>query len=609
MTKFVSISTKNLLLLGSLILVLVLGSGTVLYAEFHRIFHEQVTNDFEQIMHQNTSNLNQIIDSINQATLLLYADKTIVDVLAGAETDFIQNYNDKELVLGQLAKYIYIPLHNKLTSYQLTFFVSGKLPFSKTLPASDTHFNGLFSDAMVQAEPWFRQTLERDGVLCWYRDPVSRDHFFVSRLVKYPIQTLAGKLQHDRLGVILIKFDMNQLIQKIESSKMPKSPEFVVLDESGNVMYGKDPDVGETVSRHFKVRDRVTDSIVSESFMVGKRSYTLSAHRLANGWSLIAAIPNSEISARMAVVKTTIVNAALAALAIGIAMSLAISSKISRPIKRLAHIMRSVHNQEAVAQVSLPRAGNDEVGILYNSFSLMMSRMNRLLQDVYEMGVKEKEAELKALQAQINPHFLYNTLDSVNWMAMRGGARPIADVISSLSSLLRYSIKDADRLVLVAEEIEQVKQYICIQSICYEHVFDVIYELDPDVLACRMPRLILQPLVENAIQHGIEKLEGKGEIRITGFMRGETVQLAVSNSGAGADPEELNDYLKGRNLFQGKPEGNGIRNVDQRLRLVFGDRYGLRYEPNGDGGIRAVLAIPLNVPAASTDIPAKKYKA
>ncbi|THF76704.1 sensor histidine kinase [Cohnella fermenti] len=594
--KFVSISVKNMLLLTALNLVLVVGSGSALYSVFNRIFYHQVMSDMEQIMIQNATNLDQILDSISKATLLLYTDKTIVDNIAASDiSDPVANYNKKDIVLGQLAKYIYVPLHDKLTSYQITFFVADSQPLAHTLSPSDASFAGLYTDKEVSSESWYQQTWSQDGILCWFQDPEQPNHFFVSRLIKYLLDDPKNdqNTQKINLGVLVLKFDMNQLMAKLEPSKMTESSEFLVLDNNFQTLYGENDALRQAVVSLAEARGNHSESFQSGSIAIDNASYSIHARKLTNGWMLIGATPDSEISSRLSIVKSVIVRTALIAIAAGILLSLFLSFRISQPIRRLALTMRKVHNQDNIAQMIVPKTGNDEVGILYSSFHLMMHRIDHLLEESYKMAINEKEAEFKALQAQINPHFLYNTLDSINWMAMKLDAKQITNVVSSLSNLLRYAISNSDQLVPITEEIEQVRQYIVIQSICYSQPFSVFYDIDSTLDGHKMPRLILQPLVENAILHGAGKVGGDGRLGIMLYAEGDTLRLAVSSGGDGQLAGQLNDYLQGSLLFRSKPDGNGIRNVNQRIKLKFGDMYGLSYESDAEGSIKAIVSMPL----------------
>lgn len=590
------LNVKITLMFMIVIIALFLLSSGKQYIEFNNIYRSQIMDDLDQIMSQNKINIDHMVNSIDQATTLLYADPTIIDLLNHPSEDFVQNYQNKEAFTNQLIKYIYVPLSSSLTSYEISFFVSDGMPFSKYLSPTSYFFSGVYNSNNVAGQPWYAETVRKDGLLYWFLDEKNQDRLYVARLIKNPQSAADSGSASARsdMGVVVINFDITQIKKQIESSKLTRSTEVVLLDEKGQILYNHDISLPADILKEIaaKPEDGTGNGIMDMVSQEGK-TYIYNLHGTKNGWKLVAFIPVTDMTERLSIVKKIIWTTTGLAILAGLALSIILSFQISRPIRRLALTMSGIQNPQAI-QVTVKPQSNDEVGILYASFNKMMKRINELMDDVYRSGVKEKEAELKALQAQINPHFLYNTLDSVNWMALGIGADRIATMISSLASILRYSIKDPSLLVPIREEIEQVKHYIGIQKQCYDHRFDVEFELPPELLDCKTPKLIIQPLVENAIQHGIELQSDRGKIAIKGYFEEETVVLTVDNTGDGTDHAELNAYLAGTVTRQKESGGYGIRNVDQRIKLLFGSGYGLSYEDNRSGGVTAIIKLPRN---------------
>jgi two-component system sensor histidine kinase YesM len=195
------------------------------------------------------------------------------------------------------------------------------------------------------------------------------------------------------------------------------------------------------------------------------------------------------------------------------------------------------------------------------------------------------------LQAQINPHFLYNTLDSINWLAIAAGADEISLMVNSLANFLRFSLNKGREFISIANELEQVRSYITIQKFRFKNKFDVIYKIDKEVLPYTIIKLTLQPLVENAINHGFDGIDYKGLIEIKACKDHEYIHFQVTDNGKGADIDSLNKML-----FDGGGEvvndmGYGIRNVNERLKLYFGEDCGLYFEDSQYGGITASIKV------------------
>lgn len=574
------------------ILFLIASTSSIIYWRFHDHMQRQVTHDLNQIMVQNKINLENFVNSIDNATLLLYSDTTIMDILNETPSDFLTTYRDRITLNNALLKYLFVPLSSALTSYTVTFFAMDDIPFAEALTPGHNFFYGFFRDNEVASETWYRQTVDNDGVLYWFHVPDQNNRLYAARLIKNPKVLATENIGtsdpiKQNIGVVVIGFDLSQISKQLEATMLTPSTRLLLTDAGGERLYDS--------QRRKNPGAQAQDPTTASEKILDDRDpkYLINNYRLSSGWNLTARIPLKDISQSTSFVRNIILVSALISAAAGVFLSIFLSQQISRPIRSLAKTMRSIHNTNEIEVFIQPPPTNDEVGILYQSFNTMMNRINQLLDENYQTGKREKEAELRALQAQINPHFLYNTLDSVNWLALEAGAHPIVSIVSTLSDLFRYITGNSNELVEIGEEVEQIRRYIDIQSLCYDNSFDVVYDLDPLVAKAACPKLILQPLVENAILHGFEKMERRGRVVIAGYVHDHTAVVSVHDNGPGTDTDRLNAYLLGKNASVPESRGYGIKNVNQRIKLRFGEAYGLRYETNEAGGVTAVIRLPL----------------
>ena len=221
----------------------------------------------------------------------------------------------------------------------------------------------------------------------------------------------------------------------------------------------------------------------------------------------------------------------------------------------------------------------------------MMAHTNQLMDEKYRMGIHLKSAELKALQSQINPHFLYNTLEMVNWLAYGGRTEDIHTAVISLSKYYRLILNKGKDTLTLSEELAHVGYYIKIQDIRFPGKITYIEEVEEDILASIVPKIILQPLVENAIQHGIwEKKDKKGMIRIRGYEENGTVYVQVADDGIGMDAQTLSQVMDGTIASSGS--SYGVKNVHARLQLMFGEAYGLSFESREGEGTCVTVRFP-----------------
>lgn len=222
--------------------------------------------------------------------------------------------------------------------------------------------------------------------------------------------------------------------------------------------------------------------------------------------------------------------------------------------------------------VTFPEDHHDEIGELTVMLNRMIRETKQLIQDVYESRIKEQEYEMKALQAQINPHFLYNTLSAINWHALTTNNDSISDIVTSLSRFYRTALNQGSNVTTVRNEMENIQAYLRIQQKIHNDSFDVEYEIEESILSCRMPNLIIQPIVENALEHGLDqKTDGRGKLWIRVCRDGASLLLEIADNGPGIAPERMEGLLKQDS------KSYGLRNVDRRLKLFFGEQYYMKY--------------------------------
>ncbi|MCM3341437.1 sensor histidine kinase [Paenibacillus sp. MER TA 81-3] len=271
-------------------------------------------------------------------------------------------------------------------------------------------------------------------------------------------------------------------------------------------------------------------------------------------------------------------------------VSFVLSARISHPIKRLERTMRLV--EKGVFSVHMEMSGAEEVKQLTSRFNLMVARIHQLMDQIIVEQETKRKNELDILQAQIHPHFLYNTLNSVVRLAGSGRTDDVVTMISSLSKFFRISLSKGQHIISVQEELEHVKHYLIIQNIRFKHQFSYEIEAEEGILNSRTLKLILQPIVENAIQHGIEGSADEGCIRISAREVDGKLRFKVSDNGAGIPPPRLEAIQAGR-VESRQGSGVGLRNVKERLQLYYGLAYGLEIESQPDVGTAVTMWLPL----------------
>ena len=259
---------------------------------------------------------------------------------------------------------------------------------------------------------------------------------------------------------------------------------------------------------------------------------------------------------------------------------------IVKNIEKLTQNMKDV--KRGNLEVTVVSDSQDEIGELIQGFGDMVERIKTLIEEVYEGKISLKEYEMKALQAQINPHFLYNSLSLINWKAIEANEKDISKITLALSKFYRTALNKGNNVLPLEDEISNVKSYLDIQLMMHDYEFDVEMDIDERMYYYDTPNLILQPLIENAIDHGVDlKTEGRGKIIIRGWSEGETMYLSVEDNGVGMEEEVA------KTIITQKSKGYGVRNVNERIKLIYGQEYGLAIKSKVGEGTTITVKLPI----------------
>lgn len=309
-------------------------------------------------------------------------------------------------------------------------------------------------------------------------------------------------------------------------------------------------------------------------------------------WSLGITFPEYQLTKDTNQLLQMVLLLGILALIIGVILSAVLSASVVKPLRNLKGLMSKA--EQGNLDIYYEVKSNDEIEQLGNSFNRMIKKIKDLLKMVQIEQIKKREAELKVLQAQIQPHFLYNTLDTIRWMAIEHDAFDIAKVVRALTQLFRISISNGNEVITVGEEIEHVKSYLYIQKVRYEDKLNYKVCCDENIKECKVLKLILQPLVENAIYHGIKNRQGNGEVLIKGTMEDGIIVFTVSDNGVGIEHdklEKIRKVLNGQKALK-QDTGYGLYNVNERIRMMFGNSYKISIDSEYDAGTQVKVFHP-----------------
>ena len=365
-----------------------------------------------------------------------------------------------------------------------------------------------------------------------------------------------------------------------------------MCDETGRLVFDSSGAAsGETLPEEMLC---FADGAPQHELTTGGVSYAMASARAEKaGWYVLMLTPQSEFSAGAMSVSSAILTAAVAALIL-IAVVTAIASRvISQPVKELADAMDETQLRDLSYRVTV--SGADEIARLGNSFNALMEKLERSLAGEYEAALQQQKAEIRALQAQMNPHFLYNVLQSMASMATVRHMSDLASMATALGSTMRYTISGSEPLVSLREELSYVENYLTIQKLRFGERLHAEIDVPEYVMSCAVPRVSIQPLVENAILHGLEQREKPGTIRIGAWTAGERLTVEVTDDGQGMTEEELAQLRSA--LYAPSPaeerRGIGLRNLYMRLRLLYDETAQLTLDSEEGIGTVVQIVIPM----------------
>lgn len=394
----------------------------------------------------------------------------------------------------------------------------------------------------------------------------------------------------DVTGVMVIDLNYSYIENICENAQLGKNGYIYLIDRDRNIIFHpqqqliysgikSEPfdeilrqDAGQTY-----LGDRGTDKIYIQN------------DSALTGWRSVGVVNTNElIKDKRGIVNFYVFLAGVAIIFASI-IALIISTTMTRPIKMLENTMHKVEEGDFDVQSEI--APDNEIGHLSKTFNVMISKIKLLMAEALSTEKEKRKNEIKALQAQINPHFLYNTLDTIIWLSADGKNEEVVEVTSALAGLFRTSVSEGENLVPLSVEIENIRSYLTIQKMRYQDKLSYRIEIPDRLLAAKTPKLILQPIVENAVYHGIKMSPTGGEIAITACESGGVLTVTVQDSGVGMSAEQM-DSLFTEDKKDHAGMGIGVINVNNRIKLCFGEEYGLRYSSEQGMGTRADILLP-----------------
>ena len=437
-------------------------------------------------------------------------------------------------------------------------------------------------------QEWYRQARAASGRIVLSSSHVEHLYPKEYRWVISLSRELAGDRPSDPSGVLLVDLNFNLIDDLCRQIRLGSRGYVFIVDGEGDLIYHPQQQImfTELKSEDIPLILRSSDRTVA---VRGGEPKNYTIRSTGFGWKIVGVTYPQELAGDKRKMQLASAQWGGVCLLVALGLSVLLSFTMTRPLKRLDARMKEVEKGDFDIRVEV--TSPNEIGKLARTFNLMIGKIKELMNQRIRDEELKRSSEIKALQAQIRPHFLYNTLDSIIWMAESNKMAEVVQMATALSRLFRSSIGQGEEEVRLAVELEHVENYMKIQSMRYRGRFVYRIDVDPGLRDCRILRLVLQPLVENAIYHGLRSVEETGTIRIAARRDGDALELAVADDGVGMPPEQVRALLSDRRP-QENGKGVGVLNVQQRIRLFYGAPYGLQFESEREEGTVARLRIP-----------------
>lgn len=532
--------------------------GLVWYNQTRTILMKQEKSSIENYLTQAVSNMDNQLRIYNNLSDYIAFNQQISHVVSHEYDIYYDMYNQFSNVLDpMLASLKYF--HSDIN--QITIYTKNNVVKHNTTLAPITE---------IENEDWYK-IIKGNNDIHWF---VSQDEkkVFCAR----NIPTLENNYE---VGVLYVQVDYEKLFESFKQMNDSNYGIFI-MDELGNNIFNFDQFEDPNKSRKMTF-DEFNKGIGKENI------YTIvTAHSVNNNWTVSLYKPQKLIYESTNFMITGNVIAIMLLIVFSIIITSVLSKVMVSGLEKLRANMEEV--EKGNMEITVKSNNEDEVGALIRGFEKMILQIKALIEDVYESRLIQKDYEMKALQAQINPHFLYNSLSLINWMALETDQEDISKITLSLSTFYRTALNKGKNILRVRDEIKNMRSYLDIQLMMHDYEFDVDVQVEEDILDYNILNLILQPLIENAINHGIDlKTNGRGCIKIIGEKQNDEIVLIVSDNGVGMSNEQAESILTN------KSNGYGVKNVNERIKLYYGEQYQLKIESEIGIGTKVKVTIPI----------------
>lgn len=586
-----TIQMKLMLSYFVLISLLLLLFASFSYIRVSDISRTQVQYSAKQAFDQAVTFFEYKVSNLIRISEVVYFDENVQQILKQSREIYADD------IYAQTADIMYLNsflsnLKNKTDVYRAAIY------FPDWFPYADQGINFLNIDDLRSTSDYERLINSKDLVYWTGVQEIPNDYFNYdpARVISLLRKIRNSNDLTEVLGVIRLSVLESTIAEILSNAKTSPNNLVFLLNSHGEIVCSSNPEKAETLSQNEILGRLPQDTQLDwDRIEIDHKEDFVKTKGIENtDWKIISIIPNEDILAQSRNIRNLIIQIGLWIAGFSCVIAFLFSNSFVRRIRLLAESMRRV--QKGELGINLASKGQDEIDEVMDTFNYMLQRIRLLLDKQYQSGVNLKNAELKALQSQINPHFLYNTLELIGWKALDHKAPDIHILVTELARFYKLSLSQGQDFVSIADEIKHIQTYVNIQNMRFENSVRLVIDIDETLYTQSIVKITLQPLVENAIQHGFRKHDGQtpGIITVTGRLETPAViLLTLQDNGSGMCTKQLASLLKAPK--QDTEHGYGVYNIDQRLKICYGGSFGLKYSLPPEGGVKVEIRIPYRI--------------
>ena len=565
----------------------------VFYSYFTNSVKSSLLSEIDLTIENNSADVRDLFSRVTLfSQLTMESDDVVLDTLLSYDGNLFESLPAYQRMKRHLEANMSLTFGRLPIDCTACFIVDDSMPMAAIFP--DTSKSGImqlrYKSAVLMSsknsymgEEWYQSAIASAEPIWFANVENPRALYMIQSLRQTVYDSERKQLTHHAIGAIIVGFDTALIEQRLRTPILSEGALTLLSDANGGVLYSNGP-AGESANALSLLRDKPGRAYTT----VGGAGYYTWQNNLAANIQMLTLVPAEDLEKISRGAVSVILLSAVLLMAAGLPLVIGLSRVIAHPIKRLSMHISSGNANAALAPIQMSGLPSEEVRVLYEQFNEQMARIKRLIEDMRIAGQEKQMEQIRTMQAQINPHFVYNVLDTVCCKLLLAGEDETAKVLSDLAGMMRYNIKNPDEQVSLATELSIVNLYMRIHKTRNPDPVELTMDIEDDAASCMVYKMTVQPLVENALTHAA----GYPEIKIIARIEDEKLIIRVIDGGRDVNVEQINAHISGKYTIPTRSTGLGTRNIDSRIRMSYGDEYGVRFAYGPENATMAVVTMP-----------------